>query len=65
MRIQMSLHWLRIDLWSNMFLIYYVFILKTILTDQKWQLCNYHEKAQIEMLNLENPLMLIAQIYII
>ena len=41
----------------------YVFILKTILPDQKWQFCNYHENAQIEILNLENPLMLIAQIY--
>ena len=34
-----------------------------ILTGQKWQFCNYHENAQIEILNLENPLMLVAQIY--
>ena len=41
----------------------YVFIQKTILTNQKLQFCNYHKKSQIEMINLENPLMLIAQIY--
>ena len=41
----------------------YVFIQKTILTDQKWQFCNYHQKAQIGILNLEYLLMLIAQIY--
>ena len=36
---------------------------KTILTSKKLQFCNYHKKSQIEMINLENPLMLIAQIY--
>ena len=36
---------------------------KTMLTDQKWQFCNYHKNAQIEILNLENSLILIAGIY--
>ena len=45
-----------------MFLIY-VFIQKTILTNQKLLFCNYHKKSQFEMINLENPSMLIAQIY--
>ena len=71
MRIQMSLLWLRIDLLSNMFLICFIkktkelvsYNLLAILTDQKRQFWNYHINSQIEILNPENPFMLIAQIY--